>query len=151
MKGYALFSLSKNGKTKTIMAHRLVAQAFLPNPKNKKTINHINGIKTDNRVDNLEWNTHSENITHAFRTGLKMANKPMAGREGFNHPSSKPINQYVKDGAFIQTWGSANQAAKALKIGQSHITSCVKGRASSAGGFTWQYAEINLNEGESND
>lgn len=68
--GYLRVNLCKNGKSKMFKIHRLVASAFIPNPEHKRTVNHINGIKIDNRLENLEWATHSENVKHAFKTGL---------------------------------------------------------------------------------
>ena len=69
--GYYSIQLRKDKKFKTLMVHRLLSEVFIPNPENKKQVNHINGIKSDNRLENLEWVTSSENMKHAFRTGLK--------------------------------------------------------------------------------
>ena len=70
-KGYPRVLLANKSGKKMFSVHRLVAQAFIPNPENKRTVNHINGIKDDNRVESLEWSTHSENNKHAYDTGLR--------------------------------------------------------------------------------
>ena len=80
-KGYKIVNLSIDGKCKTFSVHRLIAQAYIPNPDNLSAINHKNGIKTDNRIENLEWVTFSENTTHAVATGLLM---PTKGRDTKN-------------------------------------------------------------------
>lgn len=69
-KGYLRTGLMKDLKQKPFLVHRLVAIAFIDNPENKPEINHINGIKTDNRVENLEWVTTKENVIHSFEIGL---------------------------------------------------------------------------------
>jgi transcription initiation factor IIF auxiliary subunit len=69
--GYKVVKLFKNGKYKRVSVHRLVAKAFIKNPHNKEFVNHINGIKDDNRVENLEWVTSHENHIHAAKIGLK--------------------------------------------------------------------------------
>ena len=68
--GYLYYSLYINDVEERCAAHRLVAAAFIPNPENKPHINHLNGDKTDNRAENLEWCTRSENMRHALATGL---------------------------------------------------------------------------------
>ncbi len=81
--GYLQISISNNGKAKSILVHRLIAETFIPNPQKKIEVNHKNGIKNDNRVENLEWVTHKENIKHAYAIGLSI------GNIGKNHPLAK--------------------------------------------------------------
>lgn len=69
-RGYCQVNLCKNGTRKLFTCHRLVAETFIPNMDNKKYVNHIDGNKTNNCIDNLEWCTHSENINHAYRNNL---------------------------------------------------------------------------------
>jgi len=70
-RGYCQVNLYKNSKLQTRRINRLVALSFIPNLQNKEQVNHINGIKTDNSVPNLEWTTSKENVIHSFKTGLK--------------------------------------------------------------------------------
>ena len=72
--GYLKVGLTKDSQLRQFSIHRLVCEAFLENKENKPHVNHINGIKTDNRLENLEWVTCSENLSHAFRIGLRSQN-----------------------------------------------------------------------------
>jgi hypothetical protein len=87
--GYIIIGLNKNNKRTSYTEHRLVALAFLDNPNNYPVINHKNGIKTDNRVENLEWCTYQQNTIHAFETGLKF------GYKGEKHGMCKLTNDQV--------------------------------------------------------
>ena len=68
--GYVYVYLCNNGRNKNARLHRLVAETFIPNPENKPQVNHIDGDKTNNKINNLEWCNQSENEKHAYRTGL---------------------------------------------------------------------------------
>lgn len=133
-RGYLQVCLTKDGKSKTYTVHRLVAKAFLPNLKNKKQVNHIDGNKENNSIDNLEWVTSSENNKHAFITGL---NKPHNMRK---------VNQYDLQGNFIKQWNSIIDFLKEnnLNLKNSNITTCCKGKRKNAYGFIWRYADEKL-------
>ncbi len=79
--GYEAIILTYNGKRKHHLVHRLVAEAYVPNPENKKEVNHINGVKLKNNADNVEWCTSAENKQHAYATGLKVYNFPTKGKK----------------------------------------------------------------------
>lgn len=80
----------KDNKEKNFSIHRLVAETFIPNPKNKSQVNHIDGIKTNNNAENLEWVTPRENAVHAYRIGLRTA-------IGSKHPNSKLTEAIVEE------------------------------------------------------
>jgi len=89
--GYVSLSLNKNGAKRTQYLHRLLANTFIPNTENKPQVNHKNGIKNDNRLENLEWTTSKENIIHARDKGLRLAPR------GDSHSSSKLTEVEVLD------------------------------------------------------
>ena len=127
--------------SKKYSLHRLVAEAFIPNPENKPFVNHINGIKTDNRVENLEWCTCKENIQHAWNIGLMENTKKIAT---IMKVRAKDIEQYDVDGNYIKTFKGSVQAQKYLnslgvKVNARNIRSVCEGKRKTAGGFYWRY------------
>lgn len=119
--------------------HRLVATAFIPNPESKPQINHINGLKLDNRVENLEWCTRSENGIHAYATGLRQPSRAMQGNFNELHPGSKPIKQITREGVLVKVFPSINEAGR-CGFHMSNIVSALKGRSHSSAGYLWEYA-----------
>ena len=136
--GYEQIMLCKNKKTYVKCVHRLVAETFIPNPLNKPEVNHINGIRHDNRVQNLEWVTHSENVLHAFRKLKRKKPQGGKGRFGKLHPNIKIVLQ-IQDGKVIGEFYGTLEANRQTGVHPSNITSCCKGRRESAGGYQWRY------------
>jgi hypothetical protein len=131
--GYRVIVLSVKGKPISTTIHKLVATAYIPNTLERKEINHKNGIKTDNRVENLEWCTRSENIKHAVNSGL------LKVKNGYEHYMSRPILQFTKEDVFIKEWPSALQIQKELGFKQANISKVCNGNRRLASGFKWKF------------
>lgn len=117
--GYLRVGLYKDGKIKNMQVHRLVAEAFLPNPNKLETINHIDEDKTNNNVSNLEWMSRGDNARYSH---------------------NKPVVQLDKNGNVVATFPSSIEAERQTGINRGNICTCCRGRLKSAGGYIWRYA-----------
>ena len=126
---YKFVTLLIDGKQKRMRVHRLVAETFIKNPKNKPYVNHINGKKDDNNVENLEWVTPSENTQHAVKTGL------------FQNKRKKAVVQYNLDGEKMMIFESATEAARQTGGSQSKITMCCRRQRETDNDYQWRYAD----------
>lgn len=143
LNGYLHVCLHKNKQQKTVRVHRLVANEFIENPQNKPQVNHKNGNKKDNRIENLEWATSSENINHAVKTGLKPNTtenqRNVARKNGLK--CRKRVLQYDKNKTYSKVWKGIKEASRKTGIDKSSIVKCCKGKVKSAGGYMWKYIE----------
>lgn len=125
--GYCQLLLFKDGKAKFWQVHRLVATVFIPNPYNKKCVDHINGIKTDNRVDNLRWCTYKENVNNPVtRPKMGVCNKQC-------------VIQMTLDGEYVREWDSVTNAAIGIGAKVGPISACCRGASKYSYGYKWRY------------
>ena len=129
--GYLQVQLCKDGKRKWFRVNRLVAIAFLENPEGKTEVNHIDEDKTNNRVDNLKWEWHKDNINHGTRN--ERVSKAMT-----NGKLSKRVLQLSLDGKLIREWPSVSECGRnGFNIG--HVAACCRGEQKTHKGFRWMY------------
>lgn len=117
--GYLFVSLCKEGKAKHIFVHRLVAEAFVPNPLGLETVNHKDEDKTNNQVSNLEWLTRGDNVRYS---------------------NDMPVLQFDRLGNLVSRFPSLNEAARQTGIAAQSICSVCNGKRKTAGGYGWQFA-----------
>lgn len=124
-------SISYRGKH--YLLHRIIATTFIPNPKNKPQVNHKDGNKLNNSVNNLEWVTNKENAAHARKHGLLTARDKISAIK-----NSKKVRQLSLDGQLIKEWSSASVASRTLGIDSSAIRKCCRHQRNKCGGYMWE-------------
>lgn len=139
--GYKTVIFGVQGKKYTRYIHRVVAEAFIPNPYNKETVNHKDEDKFNNNVQNLEWATQAENTAYNDGYRRRQENFSPEGRrrclEATMKANSIPVFQIDDCDNVIKLWESSSTAARELGLDRSTILKCAKGKCSSAGGFIW--------------
>lgn len=145
-RGYYVVSLNHNGKSKTFTIHRLIAEAFIPNPLNKKFIDHINTIKTDNRIENLRWVTSKENSNNILTLKHSSESTSKKWKEGcYNNRNNihyRKVQQFDKEGNLIATYDSIIEASEITGVERSSISAVCLGtnpKRHTAGGYIWKH------------
>lgn len=133
-KGYMQLTLCKNRKQITKKVHRIVAEAFIPNPNNLPQVNHKDGNKQNNNVDNLEWCTNSYNQLHANKMGL---NKHRIERT--KEVCNKPVAQLTLDGVEVNRFISLREASNKTGCSYKAMSLCALGKSKTSGGYIWRY------------
>lgn len=129
---YLFLQLNCDGRAKTYPVHRLVAMAFIPNdnPKEKTEVNHLDEDCSNNRADNLEWCTHTDNINYGSRNR----------RQSQSNPRRREVDQYTIDGNFVARYYSATEAAKIFNGDSGNISAACRGITNTAYGYVWKYS-----------
>lgn len=135
-KGYLKTMILMGGKYKTVKIHRIVAKAFIPNPEGKPQVNHKDGNKENNCVDNLEWATNIANAHHAIKNGL--FKNSYKATEAANKKRERPITAIDESGREFE-FSSINEASRQLNVGRRHVQSVLKGTRNQAGGYRFRY------------
>lgn len=149
--GYRYIVINFEGKQKFLLVHRLVAEAFIPNPDNLSEVNHQDLNKSNNSINNLEWCSRQENVDHAVAKGARKVNtnKPNINKTRVNKPKSyaptnpggipkKPIVAIDAEGNET-TYESANACARAIDGFSTNIAKCLKGKLRTYKGYTFKY------------
>lgn len=146
--GYAKTDLYKDGKRTCRRTHRLVGEAFIPNPENKPEINHKDGNKLNNNADNLEWVTRSENEKHAFDTGLaRITENHHHGRpKGFKNPNAGLPRTKVRIVETGKVYSSVKECARDINGDDRHIHDCLHGRQRTHRGYHFERVENDKKE-----
>ena len=141
-KGYSRVYLHKEGVQNNYYVHRLVAIAFIDNPDSKEQVNHIDWVRNNNSISNLEWCTAKENIRHSRDVlGNMIGEKhPNYGKFWVEHNSSKTVIQLTREGKEVNRFWSTREAHRETGVHQGDICQVCLWKQKTAGGFVWNYA-----------